>query len=72
MEVQKVPITTKKVFHKKNLLVLPFEEISIRPEISSRPCFRIQGGPLSMTNGQTEEWRIMEILVSNIGLTIYV
>ena len=31
---------------KKNpiLLVLPFEEISIRPELSSPPCFRIEGG----------------------------
>ena len=26
------------------LLVLPFEEISIRPELSSPPSFRIQGG----------------------------
>ena len=33
-------------FCKKNIffLVLPFEEISIRPELSSPPCFRIQGG----------------------------
>ena len=31
---------------KKNaiLLVLPIEEISLQPELSSPPCFRIQGG----------------------------
>ena len=48
-------------FHKKIiLLVLPFEELSIRPELSSPPCFRIQGGALSVTN----RWP-MKILVSN-------
>ena len=33
--------------HKKKnaiLLVLPIEEISLRPELSSSPRFRIQGG----------------------------
>ena len=50
---------------KKNAipLVLPIEEISFQPELSSPPRFRIQGGrgPLSVTHQQTE------ILVSNIG-----
>ena len=31
-------------FKKAILLVLPIEEISIRPELSSQPRFRIQGG----------------------------
>ena len=31
------------------LLVLPIEEISLQPELSSPPCFRIQGGSLSVT-----------------------
>ena len=26
------------------ILVLPIEEISLRPELSSPPCLRIQGG----------------------------
>jgi hypothetical protein len=48
------------------ILVLLIEEISFRPELSSPPLFRIQGGgPLSITNGGVGE---MEILVSNIGL----
>ena len=49
-----------------NLLVLPIEEISIRPELSSPPRFRVQGGWSERerrTDGQ------MEILVSNIGCT---
>ena len=35
------------------LLVLPFEEISIRPELSSPPRFRIQGGSTSVTDERT-------------------
>ena len=36
----------KKMFLKKNaiLLVLPIEEITLRLELSSPPCFRIQKG----------------------------
>ena len=30
------------------LLVLFFKEISILPELSSPPCFKIQGGPPSI------------------------
>ena len=46
---------------------MPIKEISFRPELSSPPLFRIQGGggPLSITNGGGG-WT--EILVSNIGL----
>ena len=41
----------RKKFRKENaiLLVLPIEEISLRPELSSPANFRIQGGPLSVT-----------------------
>ena len=45
-------------------LDLPFEEISLWPELSSLPCFRIQGGypeRYRRTDGRTE------ILMSNIG-----
>ena len=49
------------------LLVLLFKGVSLRPELSSLPRFRIQGGPLSVTDGG-EGW--LEILVSNIGLEI--
>ena len=49
----------KKIFP----LVLPNEEISLPPELSSPNCFRIQGGgPLSITKDER-----MKILVSNIG-----
>ena len=40
----------KKVQKKKAIfLVLPIEEISLGPELSSPARFRIQGGPLSVT-----------------------
>ena len=44
----------KKMFAEKRKkhaipLVLPIEEISLRPELSSQPRFRIQGGTLSVT-----------------------
>ena len=53
----------KKFRPKKNAipLVLPIEEISLRPELSSPPRFRIQGG-------SPERDTRTEILVSNIGL----
>ena len=44
-------------------LPLPFEEISLRPELSSPPRFRIQGGTLSVMKDE----RSTEILMSNIG-----
>ena len=55
------------LFCQKNalLLVLPIEEISLRPELSSPSCFRIQGGYRerhTQKNGRTE------ILVSNFRL----
>ena len=42
---------------KKNaiLLVLPIEEISLQPELSSPPHFRTQGGSLNVTEQQQEE-----------------
>ena len=42
---------------KKNpiLLVLPFEEISIWPELSSPPYFRIQGGGGTLSVTQEQE-----------------
>ena len=43
-------------------LVLPIEAISRRPELSSPPRFRIQGGWSERYERKTEE-----ILVSNIG-----
>ena len=40
------------------LLVLPLQEISLRPELSSPPRFRIQGvGTVSFTKGWTEQDR---------------
>ena len=55
------------------LLVLPIEEISLRPELSSPPRFRIQGagGRTSVTKDgrRTDEVRT-EILMSNIGLRV--
>ena len=48
------------------LLVLPFEEISIRPELFSPHRFRIQGGQHERDGGRTNKRRT-EILVSNIG-----
>ena len=47
----------KKKKKKYIFLVLPFEEISIQPELSSPTLFRIQGGgPLGVTGdeGQTK------------------
>ena len=43
------------------LLLLIFKEISLRPELSSRPRFKIQGGSVRVTEEQTE------LLVSYIG-----
>ena len=37
----------------KNLNYLPFKEISIQPELSSLPLFRIQGGWSKRTDKQT-------------------
>ena len=56
---------------KKNAipLVLPIEEISLRPELSSPARFRFQGGPLSVTDGRTHERT--EILLSNLGLDAF-
>ena len=53
---------------KKNaiLLVLPIEEISLRPELSSPARCRILGGSPEPDGG----WRTEEILVSNIGYNI--
>ena len=48
---------------KESLLVLPNEEISLRPELSSPPRFRIQGG------SPERDERTKEILVSNFGYT---
>ena len=44
-------------FAEKNsiFLVFPFEEISMRQELSSLPHFRIQGGTLSMTQEQEQQ-----------------
>ena len=44
---------------------MPIEEISLRPELSSPPRFRNQGGSTSVT--EKDEVRTKEILVSNIG-----
>ena len=38
-----------------HLLVLLSKEISLRPELSSQPGFRIQGGSLNVTEQQQEE-----------------
>ena len=48
----------------QKILVLPIEEISLRPELSSPPHFRTQGGgvTLSMTDGEGQT----EILISRI------
>ena len=55
---------SKKEEENKNiLLVLPIEEISLQPELSSPPRFRIQaGGSIGIGNG-----RRTEILVFDIG-----
>ena len=45
------------------LSVLIFQEISLRPEVSSPAPFGIQGGPLSVTNKQ--RMRNTKIIVSN-------
>ena len=43
---KKIKIEEEKKYRRKNaiLLVLPFEEISLQPELSSARHFRIQGG----------------------------
>ena len=50
-------------------LVLPIEEISLRPELSSPARFRIQGGQYER-DGRTDG-RTKEILVSNLGQYLY-
>ena len=57
---------------KKNaiLLVLPIEEISLWPELSTPPCFRIQGGSPERYTRRTEDGGRAEILVSNIGFLV--
>ena len=74
---QKIPFFSKNlkilkiyflfVKKKKNAisLVLPNEEISLRPELSSPPRFRIQGG-YPERDIQTNEGRTKEILVSKM------
>ena len=50
------------------LLVLPFEEISILPELSSPTHFRIQGGwSERYKRRRTEDGGLAKVLVSNIG-----
>ena len=34
--------------------LLPFEEISVLPDLASPPHFRIQGGPLRVTDGRID------------------
>ena len=50
----------KKKFGQKNaiILVLPFEEISIQPELYSPTRFRIQGGSLIVTQQAQEQNRM--------------
>ena len=66
---------------KCSLLVLLFKKISLRPELSSPPYFRIQGGspqiyslesnqgPLSVTEEKDKE---TAIIVSNIDFRNYI
>ena len=39
---------------KKCNFLLPFEEISVLPDLVSPPHFRIQGGPLRVTDGRID------------------
>ena len=49
------------------LLVLPTEKISLWPELSSPPCFRILGESPERDGGAGRSRTEQEILVSNIG-----
>ena len=60
LKILKIFFSPKKKFN-YILLVLQIEEISLRPELSSLPRFRIQGGYPKREGGLTE------IVVSNIG-----
>ena len=51
---------------KKFPLNLPFKEINLCPELSSPTRFRIQGGPMGVTERRKDRGRT-KILVSNIG-----
>ena len=65
MEIKKKKNVAKKKIYIYILLVLPIEEISLRPELSSPAHFRILGGyPERDGAGRS---RTEEILVSNIG-----
>ena len=70
---QMAAVKKKKKFaeeKKKNAisLVLPIEEISLRPDLSSSARFRIQGGyPELDGGGGRTDGRTKEILVSNLG-----
>ena len=63
-----------KLPEKKNAipLVLPIEEISLRPELSSPPRFRIQGPPLSVTHERTDEGCKSMCLILDICLTTHI
>ena len=37
-------------------IILPFQEISLRPELASPPYLRIQGGYPDPDRGRTDEW----------------
>ena len=36
-------------------IVLLFREFSLSPKVSRNHCFRIQGGPLNVTQGEKEQ-----------------
>ena len=57
LEFKKYNFFAKKEEEKNALLlVLPFKDISLRPELSSTPRFRIQGGTVSVTaDGRTKD-----------------
>ena len=54
---QGIPLMIAKVkgFSKLLILVLPIEKISLRPELSSPPRFRIQGGGCTLSMTQEEQ-----------------
>ena len=57
---------------KKNaiLLVLPSDEISVQPELSSPPCYRIQGGSSERDARRTNEGRKSSCLILDGTLNV--
>ena len=55
LKILKIFLALAKEQKNANLLVLPFEEISLRPDLSSPTRFRIQGGsPERHERGRTK------------------